>query len=42
MSGPDGADDGQCVTLGGDGPDAAALARPCSGADDQRFLIGPA
>ncbi|MEU5472215.1 RICIN domain-containing protein [Streptomyces lydicus] len=42
LSGPDGADDGRCVTLGGDGPDATALVRPCSGADDQKFLIGPA
>ncbi|MFF8312541.1 RICIN domain-containing protein [Streptomyces lydicus] len=42
LSGPAGADDGRCVALGGDGPDAAARVRPCSGADDQKFLIGPA
>ncbi|MFI5523912.1 XRE family transcriptional regulator [Streptomyces platensis] len=32
---------GRCVTVGGGGPGATALARPCTGADDQKFLIGP-
>ncbi|MGY4986037.1 hypothetical protein [Streptomyces nigrescens] len=31
----------RCVTLGGDEPGATALARPCTGKDDQKFLIGP-
>ncbi|MGY5129903.1 helix-turn-helix domain-containing protein [Streptomyces nigrescens] len=38
LSGDDAA---RCVTLGGGGPGATALARPCTGADDQKFLIGP-
>ncbi|GAO09657.1 hypothetical protein TPA0598_05_03790 [Streptomyces lydicamycinicus] len=36
-----GDDAGRCVTVGGGGPGATALARPCTGADDQKFLIGP-
>ncbi|MEU8680554.1 XRE family transcriptional regulator [Streptomyces sp. NPDC048611] len=32
---------GRCVTLGGREPGVTALARPCTGADDQTFLIGP-
>lgn len=45
--GGDGGDGGgqgggdRCVTLGGSAPDTPALVRPCSGADDQKFLIGP-
>ncbi|SCK10821.1 hypothetical protein YWIDRAFT_00771 [Streptomyces sp. SceaMP-e96] len=31
----------RCVTLGDDEPGATALARPCTGKDDQKFLIGP-
>ncbi|MER6840413.1 RICIN domain-containing protein [Streptomyces platensis] len=36
-----GDDADRCVTVGGGGPGATALARPCTGADDQKFLIGP-
>ncbi|WP_328547163.1 RICIN domain-containing protein [Streptomyces platensis] len=35
-----GDDADRCVTLGEGGPGATALARPCTGADDQKFLIG--
>ncbi|WP_235467704.1 XRE family transcriptional regulator [Streptomyces platensis] len=36
-----GDDADRCVAVGGGGPGATALARPCTGADDQKFLIGP-
>lgn len=48
LTGGDGGGDGggeadgdRCVALSGSAPDTPALVRPCSGADDQKFLIGP-
>ncbi|MEU9122936.1 XRE family transcriptional regulator [Streptomyces sp. NPDC048506] len=43
LTGPGGdGDRPRCVTLSGAGSGVAALVRPCSGADDQKFLVGPA
>ncbi|MGW7490529.1 hypothetical protein [Streptomyces sp. NPDC054786] len=39
LSGEDG---NRCVALSGEGPGVTALAQRCTGADDQKFLIGPA
>ncbi|MGP8301280.1 helix-turn-helix domain-containing protein [Streptomyces inhibens] len=34
-------DGDRCLALGGGGSGVTALARPCTGGDDQKFLIGP-
>lgn len=41
-SGGEGGEDDRCLGLSGTEPGTTAMVEPCSGADDQKFLIGPA